>query len=94
LCNLGTVYRERGDRIESARHYELAIERLTKLLPADGESLDEEIRHLHMRMWQQIYGTPHWLRTARQFLANARSGKAILEQGPKPESGDTTDPAT
>jgi tetratricopeptide (TPR) repeat protein len=85
LCNLGTVYRERGDKIESARHYQRAIEALTKLLPTDREPLSEEIRDLHMRMWQQIYGTPHWLRTARQFLANARSGKAILEQGPKAE---------
>jgi tetratricopeptide (TPR) repeat protein len=93
LCNLGIVYRERGDRIESARHYDRAIETLAQLLPADGESLDEEIRDLHMRMWQQIYGTPHWLRTARQFLANARSGKAMLEQGPKAEPDATPDPA-
>ncbi len=85
LCNLGTLYRKWDNRTESARYYDQAIEALTRVLPPEGDSLDEEIRDLHMRTWQLIYGTPYWLRTARQFLANARGGKAILEQGPTAE---------
>ncbi len=79
LCNLGTLYRQRGDRSEALRHYDQAIETLTAMLPKDEEPIDAEIREMHMNMWSQVYGAPHWVRTAQQFLANAQSGRTAVD---------------
>jgi tetratricopeptide (TPR) repeat protein len=80
LCNLGTLYRQRGDRSEAIRSYDQAIASLTALLPPARGPLDAEVQDLHMDMWSQIYGVPHWVRVACQFLANAQAGKAAVEQ--------------
>jgi tetratricopeptide (TPR) repeat protein len=80
ICNLGTLHRQTGDKTKAAQQYERAIEYLTALLPPEREPLDEEILDLHMNMWRQIYGTPHWVRLARQFLDNAKGGLAAVTE--------------
>jgi tetratricopeptide (TPR) repeat protein len=80
ICNLGALNRQTGDKTKAAQQYERAIEYLTALLPPERGALDEEILDLHMNMWWQIYGTPHWVRLARQFLDNAKGGLAAVDE--------------
>jgi len=58
LCNLGTLYRQKGDKTKAVQYYTRATEYLTALLPPERGAQDEEIRDLHIRRRQLLSGRP------------------------------------
>lgn len=78
LCNLGHLHRQKGERAAAADYYDRSIRTLERLLPAEGDALERELREHHMKTYAHLYGVPHWIRIAGHFLKNARDGKAAL----------------
>lgn len=77
LCNMGHLFRERGDPDQAIRYYDDAIRSLRAIMPPPHDAQEQEICDQWRNMWTDIYGLPHWARVAEQFLANAQWGKTM-----------------
>jgi tetratricopeptide (TPR) repeat protein len=77
LCNLGHLYRERGDAPPAtAWFYTRAINALKELVPKKPrKKQDREVSELFARQWELIHGQPHYERLATQFLEHAEWGR-------------------
>jgi tetratricopeptide (TPR) repeat protein len=80
LCNLGHLYRTRGDVRQAARYYAEAIRELHGLVHRHRKEEDREVCAFFARQWEMIHGQPHYTRVAEQFLDNAKWGRAELKK--------------
>jgi tetratricopeptide (TPR) repeat protein len=80
ICNLGHLYRSRGDTRLAARCYVEAIRELKGLIPRHRKKEDREVCEFFARQWELVHGQPHFSRVAVQFLDNAKWGRAELKK--------------
>ena len=75
LCNLGHLYRIKGEIQKATLHYVKAIRELRSLIPKHKKKLERELCDSFARHWEMLHGLPHYTRVATQFLENAVWGK-------------------
>ena len=95
-CNLGNLYADWGEPKLAVEWYDDGIFYLAAVVPPDrGREAheDADASGFFMSLWEQNSGVSHPVRVARQFLANARAGRAAAAGDAQAEPGAAPDPA-